>query len=305
MEENKLHSTILIFLDGIGIGTADKNINPFFKYEFKTFTGIFGDTPHLEKQYLRQGDKFLFPTDACMGIDGLPQSGTGQTSIFCGINAQKKIGRHFGPFPHSKLIPIIKEKNIFAEFKRLNKKVTFVNAYPKVFFDYIDSGKKRLSVTSLSCLLSGVPLNKAAQLRAGTALSAEIDNYRWVNRLNYKLPVIKPSMAAKRLIKIASKNHFTLFEFFLSDHLGHGRIQESFMHIYNTLDEFLYYMLTNLPDNFTLIICSDHGNLEDISIKSHTRNPALTIAAGKNAEYFANKVKNISQIKKTIMESYI
>lgn len=300
-----MHSTILIFLDGIGIGKADRDINPFFKYEFKTFTNIFGEAPHLEKQRLNNGNIFLFPTDACMGMDGLPQSGTGQTTIFCGVNAQKNIGQHFGPFPHSKLLSTIKNKNIFAEFKNLNKKVTFVNAYPKIFFDYIESGKKRLSVTSLSCLLSGVRLNKAAELRAGAALSAEIDNYRWVNRLNYKLPVIKPSLAAKRLIRIASKHHFTLFEFFLSDHLGHGRIQESFDHIYQTLDQFLLYMLTNLPPNYTLIICSDHGNFEDLSIKMHTRNPALTITAGKNSEYLANKITNLSQIKKAIMEPYI
>jgi 2,3-bisphosphoglycerate-independent phosphoglycerate mutase len=300
-----LHSTILIFLDGIGIGKADADINPFFKNEFKTFNKIFGETPHLGKQKLDSGNIHLFPTDACMGVEGLPQSGTGQTSIFCGVNAQKLIGRHFGPFPHSELIPVIKRKNIFVEMKELNRKVTFVNAYPKIFFDYIDSGKKRLSVTSLSCLLSGVRLNKAAELRAGTALSAEIDNHRWVNKLNYKLPVIKPSLAAKRLIKIASKHHFTLFEFFLSDHLGHGRINESFMHIYNTLDEFLFTILSTLPANYTLIICSDHGNFEDISTKMHTLNPALTIAAGKNSEYFADKIKNISQIKKAILESYI
>lgn len=300
-----MHSTILIFLDGIGIGKDDAESNPFLKYEFNTFTKIFGETPHLGRQKLNKNGIFLFPADACMGVEGLPQSGTGQTSIFCGINAQQKIGQHFGPFPHSKLVPLIEKKNIFAEMKRLKKKVTFVNAYPRIFFDYIESGKKRLSVTSLSCLLSGVKLNKAAELRAGTALSAEIDNYRWVNKLNYKLPVIKPSLAAQRLIRIASKNHFTLFEFFLSDHLGHGRIQESFQHIYNTLDEFLLTMLTTLPANYTLIICSDHGNFEDISIKTHTLNPALTITAGKNAEYLAGKIENLSQIKKAILEFYI
>lgn len=299
-----MHSTILIFLDGIGIGSADRNSNPFFKYEFNTFTKIFGETPHLEKQELKKNNIFLFPTDACGGVEGLPQSGTGQTSIFCGVNAQQIIGGHFGPFPHSQLIPIIKKKNIFAEMIQLNKKTAFVNAYPKIFFDYINSGKKRLSVTSLSCILSGVKLNKAAELRAGAALSAEIDNHRWVNKLNYKLPIIKPSLAAQRLIRIASTHHFTLFEFFLSDHLGHGRIPESFNHIYSALDDFLFYMLTKLPINFTLLICSDHGNFEDISTKMHTRNPALTVAAGRHAEYLAAKIKKISQIKKTILEFY-
>lgn len=300
-----MHSTILIFLDGIGIGKPDPENNPFFKKEFKTFTHIFGSAPHLENQRLTGRNAFLFPTDACLSVEGLPQSGTGQTSIFCGFNAPEKNGKHFGPFPPTALIPDLKEKNIFAELKRMGKEVTFVNAYPKIFFDYINSGKQRLSVTSLSCLMSGVPLNKAAELRSGHALSAEIDNFRWVNKLNYKLPVIKPQLAAKRLLKIASGNHFTLFEFFLSDHLGHGRIPELFDHIYNTLDEFLYYMITSLPEDNTLIICSDHGNFEDLSTKMHTINPALTITAGKNAKYLAEKIENISQIKQAILEFYM
>ncbi len=300
-----MHSTILIFLDGVGIGNADEVNNPFFRKEFKTFTQIFGSTPHLGMQRMNRDNIYLFPTDANLGVEGLPQSGTGQTSIFCGVNAPKINGSHFGPFPPTKLVPVIKESSIFADFKRAGLKAAFANAYPKIFFDYVNSGKQRLSVTSLSCILSGTPLNKGADLRAGRALSAEIDNFRWVNKLNYKLPVISPQLAGKRLLRLASKNHFTLFEFFLTDHLGHARIPELFDHIYETLDQFLLYLLTNLPEDFTLIVCSDHGNFEDLSSKMHTRNPALTIAAGKHSSYLAGSIKDISQIKKSILEFYI
>jgi len=51
----------------------------------------------------------------------------------------------------------------------------------------------------------------------------------------------------------------------------------------------------------TLIICSDHGNLEDISIKGHTLNPALTISAGRGAEQMADEIKDLSQIKNAIL----
>jgi len=77
----------MIFLDGVGIGNDDPSCNPFFKNEFKTFTQIFGDTPS-EKNSSLSGDKtFLFPTDANLGVNGLPQSGTGQVTIFTGVNA--------------------------------------------------------------------------------------------------------------------------------------------------------------------------------------------------------------------------
>jgi 2,3-bisphosphoglycerate-independent phosphoglycerate mutase len=299
-----LHSTILIFLDGVGIGDADPNSNPFFKYEFKTFSQLFGSTPHLKNQKVSNNNRFIFPSDAIMGVPGLPLSGTGQTSIFCGVNASRILGNHFGPFPHSTLLPIIRVQNIFQGFKDKKMKVAFANAYPKVFFDYINSGKKRLSVTSLSCQLSDVPLRTAKELRNGEALSAEIDNDGWVKKLNYNLPIIKPETAAKRLIKLAGQHHFTLFEHFLTDHLGHGRNKETLEDRLSVLDRFLYYMFENLPEDFTLLVCSDHGNLENISIKTHTLNPALTISAGKHAEKLKNRITNLTHIKDAILELY-
>ncbi len=52
----------------------------------------------------------------------------------------------------------------------------------------------------------------------------------------------------------------------------------------------------------TLVICSDHGNLEDLSVKTHTRNLALTISAGKSAKAIAESVTDITQIKKAIIK---
>jgi hypothetical protein len=299
-----LHSTLVIFLDGVGIGKADPSINPFFKYGFKAFSQVFDTIPNLENQNISKDGKFIFPSDPLMGIPDLPLSGTGQTSIFCGLNASRVLGKHFGPFPHSMLVPIIREQNIFNCFKKNKKKVAFANAYPKVFFDYIESGKKRLSVTSLSCQLSNVKLKTPADLRKGNALSADIDNDFWVKKLDYNLPIIKPETGARRLLKLAAEHHFTLFEYFLTDHLGHGRNIESLEERLNVLDDFLLYLLENLPDNFTLLICSDHGNLEDISMKTHTLNPSLTITAGKYAERLKDRITNLSHIKDAILELY-
>lgn len=299
-----MQSTILIFLDGVGIGKADANSNPFFKYNFQTFTKLFDAIPHLGNKTISKNNRFIFPTDAIMGMPNLPQSGTGQTSIFCGVNASKILGKHFGPYPHSKLLPIIREENIFKNFLEMKKKVVFVNAYPKIFFDYIKDGSKRMSVTSLSCRYSNVHLLKKTSLIKGNALSAEIDNSRWVQNLKYNIKVVKPETAAKRLLKIASKNHFTLFEHFQTDLLGHGRESETLEERLKVLDRFLLYLFENLPKDYNLIVCSDHGNLEDISIKSHTTNPALTITAGKDAEQLSKKISNISQIRNAILELY-
>lgn len=294
----------MIFIDGVGIGEANPLENPFFKYGFNTFTDLFGSLPHLDNLSLEKEGRYLFPSDPLMGIPDLPLSGTGQTSIFCGINSSRILGKHFGPFPHSSLVPIIREQNIFTAFKKHKMKVVFANAYPKVFFDYIESGKKRLSVTSLSCQLSKVPLKNATDLRNGNALSAEIDNDGWVNKLGYNLPIIKPETAAKRLLKLSQEHHFTLFEHFHTDHLGHGRNKENLKERLEVLDKFLHYLIANLPEEVTLLICSDHGNLENTSIKTHTLNPALTISAGKNAVKLKNRITNLSHIKDAILELY-
>lgn len=301
--EKSAHHILLLFLDGVGIGKKDYKWNPFFKYGFQTFEKIFGEIPHLENQFLTNGKIFLSPVDALMGIEGLPQSGTGQTSIFCGVKAPQIINQHFGPFPYSTLIPIIKEENIFKYFFDKEEKVIFANAYPQIFFDYINSGKKRLSVTTLSCTLNGMHLNGYDDVVAGYALTAEITNARWNKKLGYELPIISAMQAAENLLNIAYKNSFTAFEYFLTDHLGHGRYDEDPETTLRTLDEFLYTIFTQFDEEkLSLILCSDHGNVEDLSMKTHTTNPSLLITAGRKAKIISENVFDLSDIKSAIIK---
>ncbi len=292
----------MIFIDGVGIGKADSEYNPFFKYGFKTFSKIFDQIPQLENPYLNSDSIYLKPVDANLGVDGLPQSGTGQVSIFCGVNAAKIVGNHFGPFPHSKTIDVLRDKNIFREFLNRNKKVFFANAYPKIFFDYLKSGKTRLSATTLSCKLTNIKLNTVTDLRKAKALTAEITNERWNKKLNYNIPVISAKAAARRLLRIASNYNFTLYEFFLTDHLGHGRIKDELEKIHHNLDDFLNEILNKVDKKkMSIVICSDHGNYEDLSVKGHTRNPALFISAGKNAKQIAESINDLTHIKSAII----
>jgi hypothetical protein len=294
----------MLFVDGVGIGKEDYVFNPFFKYQFKSLLETFGSIPSLTNSHLQKNGFYLFPVDATLGVEGLPQSGTGQTSIFSGVNAAKLIGKHFGPYPYSTLIPAIKEKNIFKYYLDKGKKAFFANAYPKVFFQYLHQGKSRLSVTSLSCRLNGMRLNRVSEVRQGKALTAEITNERWNLKLGYNLPIIKPQTAAKRLLRIASQNDFTLYEYFLTDHIGHGRYDDTVDRIINDFDIFLLTIFQELYKyNITLILCSDHGNFEDVSIKTHTLNPALTITGGKYSRELSEMIKDLTQIKSAIIKT--
>ena len=298
-----MNNVLMVFLDGFGIGKKDYEFNPFFKFGFKTFEKTFSEIPSLDNKKFTNGKSFLFPTDATLGVEGLPQSGTGQTALFCGFNAPKFVGKHYGPFPYTTTIPMLQKDNILVYFKEKYKSSYFANAYPKVFFDYINSGKSRLSVTAVTCRLSGIKFNRVSDVRAGRALTAELTNERWNRRLGYKLNVIQPKTAARRLLRIAEKYKFTLYEYYLSDHLGHLRLANEFETLFSEIDEFLFTLLDEVDSKkMTLIICSDHGNLEDLSVKTHTRNPAITITAGKSANQIAESVTDITQIKKAIIE---
>ncbi|MGE5436337.1 MAG: hypothetical protein ACM3O3_03845, partial [Syntrophothermus sp.] len=176
------------------------------------------------------------------------------------------------------------------------------NAFPQVFFDYLNSGRQRLSVTSKSCTLSGIKLNTIDELREGKALTAEITNERWNKILNYDIPIISPQEAAKRLLNIAEENDYTLYEYFLTDHLGHWRYIQEIEPMMRNLDEFLFHLLTNINDEkMNLLICSDHGNFEDLSVKTHTLNPSITIT---NSNLIFEEVKNLSEIKDAVIKHF-
>src|SRR4051794_31593689 len=80
-------SVLLIFIDGVGIGRRGAH-NPLDGLESEFFS-IFADE---EPQLPFDGRRAV--TDTRLGIDGLPQSATGQTAMLTGVNAAALIGRH-------------------------------------------------------------------------------------------------------------------------------------------------------------------------------------------------------------------
>lgn len=295
--------TLLLFVDGVGIGKKDKKNNPFFFTKLPVLSGLFGgEIPSIRNKHLQSKYATLVPADARLGVEGIPQSGTGQTSIFCGVNAARIIGKHFGPYPYSTLRPIISERNIFAALKKRSKKVFFANAYPKQFFEYVASGKMRLSVTTLSCMMAGVPLQKIDDLLDKNALSADITGEGW-KKFGYDFNPITTFEAGKRLYKIALKNDFTLYEFFHTDHSGHSMDKKFAATTLLKLDGLMSGLLDDYDkEKLFIIIISDHGNIEDISIKTHTLNPVPVILIGKGKDKYKSGIKNISDVYNLILK---
>ncbi len=280
-------AVLFIFIDGIGLG-KNKPENPLASPGLKSFSYFTGENGIHEDCKEAVSEKKLFKKiDANIGVDGLPQSGTGQTSLFTGINASKKIGKHFGPYPHSQIKPLLKKKSLFHKVLAEGLKPHFLNAYPDIFFEKSEK-RNRWSCTTLMAKSAGLTLNRLDDVLNGDAITAEIIQSAWKNMLNLDVPEIAPEEASKRVLNALTKHDLVLYEYYLTDKAGHEMNRELADHVLGVMDRFLIYIIENFDtDKNTLVITSDHGNLEDLSTKTHTRNSVPLFVLG-NMEPFKN-----------------
>ena len=294
---------LFLFLDGVGIGEKDPAINPFFAAHLPTMKACMGGSlVHLSDMYRQDASMSLVPLDATLGVEGLPQSGTGQTTLLSGINAAKKIGKHFGPHPYSTLREVLHEKSIFRQIRERGRSSYFVNAYPQQYFTHIEKNKARVPATTLAWLATGQPLNDHTILRTGDALSADITNERW-DRLGYPdMPVITVQEAGRRLVELTRVHDFVLYEFYFTDNAGHNQSMEEAKKVLQNLDGLLEGILSVFDnDNMLLIVTSDHGNMEDLSTKSHTRNPVPLLVVGNRHKEITEGATDLTHVTPAIL----
>jgi len=272
----------MLFLDGVGIGRKDPGVNPFFAARLPALRSMLGgELPSLRNRRVSSPHALSIPLDATLGVPGLPQSGTGQTALFTGVNAARLIGKHFGPYPYSTLRPTIRQRSLFSGLLAGGKTCCFANAFPQRFFDYAKRNGTRLTVTTLSCLYAGLPLMGSGELERGEGISADLTNAGW-RALGYpEMETIEPAEAGRRLAAVSRRHDFVLFEYWKTDHAGHARSRGEAIQVLENFDRFLVGILEGIDSgNTLLIITSDHGNLEDLSVKTHTRNPVSLILYG-------------------------
>ncbi len=294
---------LLLFLDGVGIGKKDNKINPFFRANLPIMQTFWnGIVPHLRDARRENSIVSLAPIDATLGIPNIPQSGTGQSSLLTGINAPQLIGKHFGPYLYSSLKPIVAENNIFKQLAEKGHKCFYANAFPRQYFEYLKA-KNRPTAITYAWLSSGGKLNDSKSLESAESISADITNQRW-HQLGYpQIPIVQPRTAGIRLSNMLEKYDFVIYEYFFTDHAGHSQSMKEAVAILETLDEFIGGIIQefDLKSNI-FVITSDHGNIEDLSTKSHTRNPVPFIVYGKYHRKIALAAKEITDVAKIIVE---
>lgn len=238
--------------------------------------------------------------DACLDVPGLPQSATGQTTIYTGRNASQYMGRHCEGFPGPSLRKIITENNIFMELKRKGLRCRFADGY--AIDHYEDLYARRFkSVTTVMALTQPETISIQDDLLNNQAVSHDITR-QFLRERGYDLPIVKPAQAAEHLFQVAKSHDFTLFEYFLSDMAGHSRDIKQASKVLATIDIFLDVLFKLCQAaGMLLIITSDHGNIEDLSVRGHTRNPVPFIAIGPGSEVLKAHIKSLVDITPAIM----
>jgi phosphopentomutase len=285
---------IFLFIDGFGIGEDDVEKNPL-----KT-----GNASNI--QYILENYK-VFTTDACLGVPGLPQSATGQTAIFTGVNASMVLGRHLSGQPTVSLKRIITKSNLFSKLIKKGYRVTNSNVYREEYLVKMHDPKERRyrpSVTSVMTHSSGLAFRTAEDYKKGTGIYHDITG-EILRSSGYDVELITPQEAALRLYKISRDHDFTLFEHFMTDLIGHKADMGEASKTVERLDLFLGALIKLMDfEEDVLIIASDHGNIEDVSVKTHTYNKVPTVLMGKVHEGVGITVESLTDIMPLVLQIF-
>ncbi len=282
---------LLLFIDGIGIGENDPASNPFAVVQ-SPFLPLYPGHEAIPF------DGLLIPTAVDMGYPGLPQSATGQTALFCGLNSADALQRHVAGLPTPTLRKLIDEHSLFIDLKQRGLKATFANALTQAYFEKM---KDRISATTRAQKAGGFTPRMLDDLRARRAVSHDLTN-AFLRRMGHDVPLFSVEESAQILAEISTDVDFCLFEFILSDTIGHRGDLDMAIAIVRKLHRFLAALLPAVDlEDITVILTSDHGNLEDIAITTHTTNPVPTLVWGAGRERCATCIRTIMDIKATIL----
>ena len=289
----------LFFMDGVGLGADNPEINPFLRADLTAMTERLGPRWYLrDNGPIFREDLSLIPTDANMGMPGRPQSATGQATILTGRNIPAAVGEHYGPKPNPAVRAQVAQGSIFSEIVAEGGEAALITPYPQGYFDSINSGKRLLSSVPLAATSAGLNLMTAADLAAGRAVSPGFTAQAWRTMLGHaEMPMLTLEEAGQQIATIAATYRFSFFEHWPSDRPGHrGTLTAAAQHL-----ETLFTVVANLISSWDdekglLIITSDHGNIEDKSHRNHTTNPVPTILVGPDHQRYARQIHDLSDI---------
>src|SRR5687767_13824146 len=196
-------SVLLFFIDGLGIGTRNP-FNPLDNLPNSAPLAVFQN--ETTETFL---DGIVVPTDPRLGIEGRPQSASGQTTILTGVNAPAAVGYHKQGFPNKALLEIIDKHSIFRQLNEAGvQPITFANAYTSRFFS---ERPRWISATTAAVEAAGLRFRTVEDVRNGAAVFMDYTNRILVER-GEDVFVRSEAESATVLARIVAENRFTLYE---------------------------------------------------------------------------------------------
>jgi 2,3-bisphosphoglycerate-independent phosphoglycerate mutase len=294
-------SVILVFLDGVGLGPADES-NPFWSADTPALRRLLGG-PLVDGVRVERPDLLCRGIDATLGVPGLPESGSGQTALFTGVNAAQVAGRHVFAFPTERLRRVIAEHSILKRVVERGLRATLANAYSNDYWSWVEKRRRgRHSATTLANMAAGLPFRDFDDLRRGRAVYWDITHEIAHERFHADLEPIPAVEAGRRLAGLGGEYHLVLYESFLTDLAGHGRLPWPVEWTLSRVDGLLGGLIEARTEGTTVVVCSDHGNIEDSTFKGHTTNPVplLVVGPGAGASLW-NRVEAITDVPGAIL----
>jgi hypothetical protein len=277
-------SVLLLFLDGVGLGEEDPEHNPLVRAHTPVLRRLLGRPLAGPARIAREG-LLLIPTDATLGVPGLPQSATGQTALLTGLNAPAIVGRHVTAYPTAALRELLAQWSLFARLDRAGRAVTLANAYTPEYHQAVADRHLRHAAFTSAAVSAGLRLRGVEDLRRREAVFHDLTNGR-PRQWGHGVPAITPREAGSDLARLAAAYDLTAFEFFLTDLAAHGRVPLTGVEVVEMVDAALGGVLEGLGAETTLVVASDHGNLEDERTPVHTRNSVPTLVIGPAWTHF-------------------
>lgn len=291
----KKSRVILFFIDGLGIGERAEH-NPLAKIEESFPLAHFAG----ETDAAVYSDGVMIPTDACLGIDGRPQSASGQTTILTGVNAPKHLGFHKQGYPNSKLREVISDHSVFLQLERHNiGPNVFANAYTAKFFE--EPQRWKSATTCAVEAAQQVEFRTLDDLLAKNAVFHDFTN-SVLRARDFDVELWTGAEAGKILAEISAKHRFTLYEYFITDKIGHDQDLNLARKVLPELAACVRTVVDEVDlDSTTVILTSDHGNIEDLSIRNHTLNQVPTIVWGRRSKEISVSIRDLADITPAIV----
>ncbi len=299
---------LVIFVDGLGLGPGDPDLNPLAVARMSATAALLEGRRLVANSAPFVGARAtLLAIDARLGVEGTPQSATGQAALLTGRNVPALVGEHYGPKPNRAVSTILRQDNLFMQIRSRGGTAALLNAYPPRYFEAIDSGRRLYSSIPMAVVAAGIPLKTAQDLQAGEAFSVDFTGQGWSDQPDFPpAPVYSVEEAGRKLAELSQSYDLAWFDYWLSDVLGHrGSLREA-VAILESLDAVLGATIGNWGDRPDLIVLtSDHGNLENLGQRGHTVNPvpALVIGPAEARNRFCEELQDLTSIAPAILRA--